>query len=320
MNKWITLLCGVLVAQIAVAVGLHLQREDYAAFQPENQLLSFDTEAVDHIRIDGDADAHVLLSKHDSQWRLPELKDFPADQDNVKRLLDQLASLKKSWPVATTKGAAKRFKVAEASFERKLTLAQGEKTQATLYVGTSPSFRKVHVRLPDEDAIHAAAFNTYDVGVKPEDWIDKAILTHPTQTIRRVEFPDFTLQHQDDKLVVAGLREDEETIQDEAKRLLERIAGLNVRNVLLDGASHAQQDTPAFRYTLELDSGAKQSYVYSKPKDAEHYLLTVSHRAEAFQVDTWVVEQLQDVARDKLIRKKSPTPDAGEEKTSTQSQ
>lgn len=314
MKKWITILCGLLVVQIAVAVGLHVNRADYGAFEPEEKLLSFDTEAVDHIRIDSDADKHVVLNKQDSQWQLPELNDFPADQGNVTRLLDRLANLEKGWPVATTKGAAKRFKVAEASFERKLTLAQGENTQATLYVGTSPGFRKVHVRLPDEDDIHAAAFNAYGVGAKHEDWIDKAILTHPAQTIRRVELPGFTLQQQDGKLDVTGLSEDEETIQDEAKRLLDRIAGLHIRNVLvLDATSDDRQNASAFRYTLELASGEKRSYDYFKPKDAEHYVLEVSHRDESFQVDTWVVNQMKDVTRDKLIRKMPKTPDVAEE-------
>ena len=280
-------------------MALHVNREDYGAFEPEEKLLSFDAETVDRIHIDGEADTRLVLTKQDSQWRLPELNDFPADQDNVKRLLDRLGNLEKGWPVATTKGAAKRFKVTEASFERKLTLAQGENTQTTLYVGTSPGFRKVHVRLPDEDDIHAAALNTYDVGVKHEEWIDKAILTHPAQTIRRVELPGFTLQRQDDKLAITGLAEDEETIQDEAKRLLDRIAGLNIRNVLvLDDKSDDRQPSSEFRYTLELESGDKRFYSYSKPKDAEHYVLNVSDRDESFQVDTWAVNQMKDVTRD----------------------
>ena len=130
MKKWITLLCGLLTLQIAVAVGLNINRTDYGAFVPEAKLLSFDTEAVDRIRIDGEADKRVVLHKQDSQWQLPELDGFPADQGNVKRLLERLAKLEKGWPVATTRGAAKRFKVDETSFERKLTLAQGADTQA----------------------------------------------------------------------------------------------------------------------------------------------------------------------------------------------
>jgi hypothetical protein len=314
MTKWITILGGLLVLQLAVAVGLNVSKQDYRAFEPEDKLLSFDAETMDGIRIDGDADTHVVLHKQDSQWRLPGLHDFPADQGNVKHLLERLAQLKKGWPVATTPGAAKRFKVAETSFERKLTLSHHEKALATLYVGTSPGFRKVHVRLPNENDVYAVEFNTYEVGVKPEDWIDKAILTHPAHDIQRVELPGFTLQQQDDKLEVVGLAEDEETIKDEAKRLLDRIAGLNIRAVLdPDSTSKHSQDASELRYTLALKSGETQTYAFSKPKDADYYVLKASPRDESFKVDTWPVDQIKAVTRDKLVRKKAKAPDTAQE-------
>ena len=310
MNKWIVILGGVLVLQIAVAVGVNLGQNDYRAFEPTGKLLSFDTEAVDRMRIDGDADTHVVLHKQDDQWRLPELDDFPADQGHVKRLIERLTNLDKGWPVATTTGAAKRFKVAEASFERKLTLFQGDKPQAALYVGTSPDFRKVHVRLPDETDIRAVEFNTYEVGVKPEDWIDKAIFTHQADDIERLELPSFTLQQQDDHLEVVGLAADEETITEEAKRLLDRIAGLNIRAVLSPtDKSDDSPDAVKLRYTVALKSGATQDYIFSKPTDADHYVLKASHRNESFQVDTWVVDPITKVTRDTLIRKKAKIPD-----------
>jgi hypothetical protein len=311
MTKWITMLAGVLVVQIAVAVSVNIGQNDYRAFEPEGKLLPFDMQAVDSIRIDGGDDTHVVLSKQDDQWRVPALNDFPADQGSVTRLIDRLATLDKGWPVATTKGAAKRFKVAETSFERKLTLLQDEKPQATLYLGTSPAFRKVHVRLPDETDIRAVAFNTYEVGVKPEDWIDKGILTHKADDIQRVELSGFTLQRQDDHLEVVGLAEDEATVTDEAKRLLERIAGLTIRAVLgTADTSHDGQNEADLRYTLALKSGATQDYTFSKPTDTDHYVLKVSHRDESFQVDTWLVDSIKEVTRDKLVRKKAKAPDA----------
>lgn len=314
MTRWLTILGIVLIVQIAVAVGVNVTRERYRAVAPEEKLLSFNAASVDHIRIDGDDNTHVMLKKQDDQWRLPDLKDFPADQGNVKRLLDRLAALEKGWPVATTTSAAKRFKVTDTAFERKLTLSQGDQTQAALFVGTSPGFRKVHVRLPNEDDIRAVEFNTYEVGVKPDDWIDKAILTHKVDDIQRVELPDVTLQQQDDKLAVVGLAEGEETVTDEAKRLVERIAGLNIRAVL--GAEETSGDgagEPVLQYTLALKSGETHTYTFTKlEKDAGHYLLKTSQRDETFRVDTWTVDQIKKATRDQLIRKPSPAPAAAE--------
>lgn len=306
MKKGILILAGVLVVQIAVAVGVNLSQKDYRAFEPQGNLLSFDMKTVNRIQIDGSDNAEVILNKQDDQWRLPALHDFPADQGNVKRLMERLATLEKSLPVATSKGAAERFKVAENAFERKLTLLQDDKPQATLYVGTSPAFRKVHVRLPGENDIRSVAFNTYEVGVKPEDWIDKAILTHKVEDIQRVALPGFSIERQDKKLVVSGLTEDEETVSDEAKRLLDRIAGLNIRTVLgTANPSDFAKDAEVLRYALTLNSGDSQDYIFSKRPDDNYYILKASDRDEAFEVDAWVVDAIKEVTRDKLVRKKT---------------
>ncbi|MGQ4808998.1 hypothetical protein NKDENANG_02393 [Candidatus Entotheonellaceae bacterium PAL068K] len=304
MKKWITILSGLLVLQIAVTVGVNLSRENYGAFVPEEKLLSFDAGALNRIRIDGDADQHLVLNKQEGQWRLPELNGFQADQSSVERLLEQLAGLEKGWPVATTTGAAKRFKVAAASFERKVTLSQNGETQATLYVGTSPGFRKVHVRVPDENDVYAVEFSAFEAGVQLEDWLDKAVLTHKADDIRRAELPGFTLQRQDDGLVVQGLAADEETVEDEAKRLLDAIAGLRIRAVLgTEDKPEYRQDEPALRYLLGFETAEAQTYVFSKPTDADYYVLKASHRDEYFKVDTGIVDRLEKVTRDTLVRK-----------------
>jgi hypothetical protein len=298
---------GLLVVQITLALGLNLNREKYAAFEPEERLLAFDAGAADTIRIDGEEGGHVVLRKHNGRWTLPALADFPADQGSVERLLERLAGLKKGWPVATTGAASKRFKVAGDAFERKLTLSQAEETAATVYVGTSPGFRKVQVRRPDEDAVYAVPFSTFEAGVEPEDWIDKSVLTHDAGDIQRIELPGFSLQREAEALVVAALGENEETVADEAKRLLDRIAGLRISTVLgreqqPDGGENAQA---ALRYTLALTSGKAQTYAFFKPKEGEYYVLTVSDRDEHFKVDNWVVDPIKEVTRDKLVRAKS---------------
>ena len=313
MKKGILILAGVLVVQIAVAVGVNLGRKDYRAFEPQGHLLSFDMKTVNRIQIDGSDNAEVVLNKQDDQWRLPALHDFPADQGNVKRLMERLAKLEKGLPVATSKGAAKRFKVDETSFERKLTLLQDDKPQASLYVGTSPAFRKVHVRLPGENDIRSVAFNTYEVGVKPEDWIDKAILTHKVDDIKRVALPGFSIERQDKNLVVSGLAPDEETVSDEANRLLDRIAGLNIRAVLgTANPSDFAQEADVLRYALTLKSGESQDFIFSKRPDDDHYTLKASGRDEAFEVDKWVVDAIKEVTRDKLVRKKAKAAESAE--------
>ncbi|MBK8576661.1 MAG: hypothetical protein IPN90_13620 [Elusimicrobia bacterium] len=50
-----------------------------------------------------------------------------------------------------TADARKRCKVTEETFEKKVVFLQGGKEKKTLYLGTSPEYRKVHFRPSDRD-------------------------------------------------------------------------------------------------------------------------------------------------------------------------
>ena len=312
MKRWSILLGICLVVQVTLAVGANLARTDYSAFEPMETLLSFDAKMVDGIHIEQDDNHQVRLTKQEGKWRVSPLNNFQADQDKVENFLDRLAELKKGWPVATTTAAAKRFKVAENNFERKITLSKAGEKIDTLYIGTSPSFRKIHARQRDEESVYAVKFNNYEAGAKPEDWIDKGVLKHQASEISQVQLPDFSLCRQEGDLGVEGIdTETEETVTEEAERLLDRIADLRIRSVLGSEAKpEYNQDSPVFSYTLVLSSGNSERYVFSKPKDANYYVLKPSHRDEYFKVDDWVVDDMKELDRSKLVRKKDDDKEA----------
>ena len=314
MKNSVLILGVLLTLQLALAVSLNLGRDRHRAFEPEEKLLNVDAGEVDTIRIDGGDGDHVTLERQEGEWRLPELSGFPANQADVDRLINRLADLDKGWPVATTGSASRRFKVADTAFERKLTLSKGDRAMAALFVGTSPGFRKVHVRVPGEDAIYAVEFSAFEANVKPDDWIDKGVLAQPADGIQWVDLPDLSLKRKDGGLVVADLQEGEETVDDEARRLLERIAGLRVRGVLgTEEKQEYRQDRPELRYRIALESGDEQTYVFSKPDEADYYVLKASQRDEYFKVDTWDVDPLREAGRNNLVRQAGGDTAAAEE-------
>ncbi len=176
MKSRIFVLGAVLAVQLVLAAVVNLTGEDFGIFEAEETLLSFDKNAVASLQIDSDTDS-VVLKKQAGQWLLPENGDMPASQRDVEQLLDKLAALEKGWPVADTRGAAKRFRVDEAQFERKLVLVSNDDVRTTLFVGSSPGFRKVYVRLAGEDEIYAVDFSTWEANAKADDWIDQDLLS-----------------------------------------------------------------------------------------------------------------------------------------------
>lgn len=210
MKKWISILSVLLIVQLAAAVAVNLGVDEYGAFEAEEKLLAWGDKAVDGLLIQ-DGENRVILGRRDGRWVLPDSGDFPADQKAVIGLLDKLAALEKGWPVATTGSAARRFKVDEEEFERKLTLLSGEERLTELYVGTSPGFRKVHVRPAGEDPVYSVTFNSWEANATADDWIDKQVLSLGENEVVRVEMPDFALQREGEALTVAELGEDEKT-------------------------------------------------------------------------------------------------------------
>jgi len=305
MKKWIPVLSALLAAQLVLAVVVNLAGEDYEAFEAEEKLLVFDKQAVDGLRIE-DGESSIMLEKRDGKWLLPASGDFPATAGSVDRLLDKLSAMQKGWPVATTVGAARRFKVAEEEFERKLTLFSNKKPLAELYVGTSPGFRKVHARPAGEDAVFAVAFNTWDANAKADDWIDKGILSLGGDDVDRVEMADFVLQREGDALNLGDLGADEQTNAVEARSLIGKLTGLRIQSVLgSDPKPEYRQDEPVLEARLVRKGGEELTYRFSKPQEGAYYVLTRSDLDYFFKVPQFAVNPIKDVTREKLVESKT---------------
>ena len=302
MKKWIFILSSLLAAQFILTATVNLTDEDYEAFQAEEKVLSFDEKEVDSLRIEDGTDS-VLLKKQEGKWLLPESGNFPANQSSVEQLLGNLAIMKKGWPVAKTRSALRRFQVDEEQFARKLVLLSGDEAQATLYVGTSPGFRKVYIRPADGDEVLAVEFNTWDAGAKADHWIDKDVLTLDESDVERVEMPSVTLQWEDGKPQVAILGEKEQTNEKESRSLLGKLAKLRIQSLMGTGAKpEYQQDKSAFEVKITRKGGEILNYRFSKSEGASYYILKRSDLDHYFKVAEYSVNPIKKTTREQLVQ------------------
>jgi hypothetical protein len=308
MDKWIKLLSVLLGVQLLLALVVNLSGEEQGAFQAKEKLLSFDEQVVDGLQIAADGHA-LVLRKRDGRWLLPDNGDFPAEQASVKRLLDSLAGLRQGWPVATTSAAVRRFKVADDEFQTRITLLQEDQTLARLFLGTSPGFRKVHVRPADEDAVFAVAFNSWEASAEADDWIDKEILNLDPDGVRQVELPGVVLQRQEDGLQVTELGDQERTNGEEADSLLSKLTGLRVQSLLGTRAEPAYRlDTPDLEIELEREQGEPLVYRFSKPEAESYYVLKRSDLDYYFKVPEFSVKPILEMDRQMLVLSESKEP------------
>lgn len=314
-SKWIPILTIALLAQAALAAGLAFHRDDGGAFRSEDPLLAFDTEGVDELRIAEGDEATVVLRKDDGTWTLPDHHAFPADAEAVDHLLERLAGLERGWPVATTEGAAPRFKVAEEAYERRIALAAAGETLGELFIGTSPGFRKVHVRASGSDEIHAVAFSFHEAAAKPADWIDRDVLKREKGELVRVEMGDIVLERDGDEWTLTDLPEDHEPVAGKVRSLLDKLTTLRVDSVLgREAKAEYRQDAPVVRATLVPEVGPPVTYTISQPEGETHYVIKASDREHYMKLPSYAVDGITEVARTELFQAKvSEAASAGSE-------
>lgn len=231
MKKSTTWLTGLLALQLVVAGGLwwHSTNQNQV---PPPLLANFDRGQIDRIVVD-DNKMSLELRREGGKWKLPTADDLPAAGAQVQGLFDKLAAFKGGWPVATTSASHQRFEVDDDHFQRHLQLYAGDKLAADLYVGTSPGFRKVHVRRAGDDEVYAVTFNNYDLNTKADDWLDKTFL-QPSGDVHYVSGPDYALQKQGDDWQFSndgeGPTPDAKTVNaDKAKDLVAALSGLRIQ-------------------------------------------------------------------------------------------
>lgn len=321
MQKIIGLLAVLLAAQLVLAVGMSYTAPSLTAQRPDTPLLDLGDRTVDRLIIEGPEDEQLVLARQGEDWVLPETGDFPADTTKVDLLLERLKGLKRGLPVATTAGAMKRFKVSDDAFERRVMLAQGDNTLATLYFGTSPGMRRVHARTDADDAVYAAEFGLFDAPVKPEDWENKSVLQIPRGEIEKLNLSEVTLSRlpgtgsggaaeEGDKQkgdraswTAEALAEGESVNQANAEALAEKLAGLNIGAVLgLEAKPEYGLEAPVLVLSLQRQGGEAIEYRLGK-RDAENdYVLKASSRPEYFRLPGYAGEALIKAAtREQLV-------------------
>ena len=310
MRRLTVLLTALLGVQLALALSFALTGSDHAAFEAKEPLLAFEPAKIDRIAIDDDAGNSVTLEKQDGKWTIPAFAGFPANQASVENVLNRLAALKKGWPVAETEGAAERFKLTEKVHDRRVVLNSSGRKVGELLIGTSPSFRQVHVRVGDAAAIYAVEFAAYDVGAGPDAWMDRDVLDTPRDNIASITLCGFAIHGKDGKFALAGLRKDEKPLPDNVDALASAIAHPMFDSVRGKGKDAlAQADNPDVEVVLKRTDGSSVTYRYKKNEAGAGYVFASSAQDYLFGVAEDQIKAIVQAKREALIDVPKPKPE-----------
>ncbi|MGR9072826.1 MAG: DUF4340 domain-containing protein [Gammaproteobacteria bacterium] len=318
MKKLNLTLSVLLVFQIALtAILFTVSGQNSFEMHAGEKLLDLETATVDRIEIVAAGEKPLAFEKKENDWVLPEHYGIKASSEKLTGILDKLTGINKNWPVATSEDAAPRFKVASENFENKIVFSSRGNAIKTLYLGTSPGFRKIHARLDGQNEIYAVAFNGYELSGQADDWIDRSLLNADPTTVVRAEINGLTLNRKDGKWILEGLSENEETDTDAAANLIGNLTSLSYSTVLgREGKAEFKLDKPVISYTLTPESDEAVEYRFGKPDDSGDYVAKSSTQPYYFKIGSRLLEPLLKTARETLVKKQQA--DAAAEPTGQQ--
>lgn len=282
-------LAGLLLIQIAVIAGMLWDKQQLSEKNQTHNLVSIEHNQVDQLVI-ADADKNtVTLIKSADNWQLPALDNLPADESKLENLLLKIQALKAGWPAATTSASQQRFEVSEDKFQRRMQLFQNKTQVDELYVGTSPGFRKVHVRKATDNEIYAVALNTFDLPAKATDWLDKALLS--ISGIENIKASGYQLSKKENKWALKQTdvtNSSEQPIDPEkADKLINALANLKFESIVDKTATTPETKTLSLKI-----ANANDEWTLNLTQAGDHYTAERSDRKQIFKLSQASYEQV----------------------------
>lgn len=300
MNSRIGLLAALLAVQLVlVGIALFAGGRDEAG----DAFLGLDPEAVTGLSISGDEADGVVLARTTEGWRVGEL---PADSDKITDVIDKLTGGTPSWPVATSEDSRTRFEVTAEKHQRRVDFEGEDGVLATVYLGTSPGYRRVHARRDGDDEVYSIDFAVHELPADTDDWLDRRLLA--STGIRRVELPGGRVLAQagdDTGWTLDGAVTDPEA----TRRYLERIERLAV----LGRFEPDESSAPGEAQLVLVDSADGSQRLTFRFNEAEdEYVLTSDRYPGEFTVASYVAEQILADPDDLLPKPEASDPAAAE--------
>ena len=292
MNTGIRWLGGLLAIQAAVVAWLLLAG---GTGQGETQqgLLPFEPAQAVSLRI-ATGEEEVALMRGDDGWELDT--GLPADDGKVGEVLEKLAGAAAAWPVATSSATAERFEVTEENFQRRLRIGSESGETATLFLGSSPGYRRVHARSDGTDEVYSIDFSNYEAPADAGQWLDSTLL-RPEGDVAGVSREEgWALQRgEEGDWLVDGAAADPEA----AGKLVGRFEDLNVLGIAGDeGAAKGS-------FTVR-DGGGEYRLDFYYEEEEDDYSVASSRVEGRFEIATYIAEQMLIETDDLLPEEEEP--------------
>lgn len=287
---WRKKLSLLLVVQILLVIAVFAWQQNSKPQREAQPLLMASVEDADKIII-RDATSSVTLQKANGTWQLPDLQNLPLDAQKLNELLDKLKGVKLTWPVATSSNSHERFEVGDSKFQRQIEWYQGDKKLEGFLLGSSPGFKKIHLRKQGDDSVYTVQLNSFEFATGNNDWLKKDLLA--LKEVQQIAGGDYSVQKNGDTWgFVAG---QEKLDMAKVSDLVNAFSSLQVMELATE---FPQGEKQAFNL-----KAAGIDYQFEFVTANNSYFVKRSDMAHAFKLSQYEYERIVKPAKADLIAK-----------------
>ncbi len=325
MNKLNRILVSILALQLVVVAIVLWPHPAPSAAEGTPLFSDIDAGRVVQLTIASADGQSVQLVRRDGDWVLPAADDYPCLKEKVPALLTKIVGLKGSRLVAQTSSSHKRLRVASNDFERRIEFELDDGTRHRLYLGTSPSFRTIHVRADDQNQVYLVSDLTLqDAGAGAGDWISREYFSIPADQVVALTLQNpngrFEFEKEGDVWTMKGLSAGESLDQNRFKTLVNRAALITLIEPLGKTEKEIyglQQPSAVITLRTHLEGTGDRTYVLTiGAKDAQQnsYIVKSSESPYYVRVSEFTVKDFVEKTREGFLQL-PPTPTASPEAT-----
>jgi hypothetical protein len=146
-----------------------------SASLPDIKLPADDADKVTKIEIKNAAKGEVVLEKQGDAWKLTKPVDYPANQQNVKTLIDNVKEIRVKDSIDTGKGQYATYDLEDDKAVHVQLFKEANKA-VDLYFGKSGT-RGQMTRIADKDGVYVASgYSNYLYTREVKDWRDRDVM------------------------------------------------------------------------------------------------------------------------------------------------
>jgi len=301
LKLWQRRLTILFIAQVLLILGVFAYQKNSRVQVDAQPLLAIKSADIDRMVIQ-DASNKVTLQKTGSQWQLPELHQLPVDKQKLEEILQKLDGTKLTWPVTTTASSHERFEVTGTKFQRRIELFQGDAKKADLWLGSTPGFKKIHLRREGEDQVYTVELTAFEFATASNDWLQSDLLA--VRDANSIKAADYELQKTGDAWNFVGVNQSsssEKVNASKAAELANSFSNLQVQEVVTQ--------VPQDETTKVSAKSAASEFHYEFTKAGSDYFVKRSDRDLHFKLSQLEFERIANVNKLSLLASESASKD-----------